>query len=119
MRVVLKGLFIGLAVLAAVPSMAEAKPYPRHVPKRYRSAEWKQEQGWLNQSTSKFAYGAKNALFGWTELITEPYEAAMDPKRNVVEGLGKGLWNGIGKTVGGAVDLVTFPMPELSVPMPQ
>ena len=110
----------GLAViLLALPAAEAATRRGRVHPGRFKNAEWKQEQGWFNQSTSKFAYGTKNVLFGWTELLTEPYEAAVDPKRDVLEGIGAGLWNSVGQTLGGAVDLVTFPLPDFSVPLPE
>ena len=65
-----------------------------------------------DQAVGKFKFGLTNTLLGWTEIFTEPYASKS------IEGVGKGLWNGIGDTVGGALHLVTFPFPMIDVPLP-
>ena len=79
---------------------------------------WAHERGWANQARGKFVFGAKNTLLGWTELFTEPYEAAKSG-RNVAGGVGRGLWNGVMDTAGGAAHLVTFPVTKLDLPLPE
>jgi len=79
---------------------------------------WAREHGWANQARGKFMFGAKNTLLGWTELFTEPYEAAKSG-RNVAGGIGRGLWNGVADTAGGAAHLVTFPIPQVDLPLPE
>ena len=84
----------------------------------FAASPWAAESGWANQAKGKFVYGAKNTLLGWTELFTEPYEAATGGG-NFFVGLGQGIWNGVGQTVGGALHLVTFPVPQIDVPLPE
>lgn len=78
---------------------------------------------WVDESTAakciaaKFAFGVKNLLFGWTEFFTEPWEYHKEGK-NCWEGLGKGLINGVGQTVGGALHAATFFIP-VDVPLPE
>ena len=59
--------------------------------------------------------GAKNLLFGWTDIPVSVCETTMDTK-NAALGLTAGLWQGFKKafprTISGIVDLVTFPIPD-------
>ena len=100
------GLWVCVMALVAAPTLALA------------ASPWASEQGWANQSKGKLVYGLKNTLLGWTELFTEPYDAVKNGD-NFFVGLGTGLWNGLGQTVGGALHLVTFPIPQIDVPLPQ
>lgn len=86
--------------------------------KRKRPSPWKKETGWANQARGKLVFGSKNTLLGWTELITEPYQAAR-AGRNVAVGFGLGLWNGLVDTAGGTAQLVTFPITSWDVPLPE
>ncbi|MBI3082870.1 MAG: hypothetical protein HYY90_00670 [Candidatus Omnitrophica bacterium] len=79
---------------------------------------WAHERGWANQARGKFVFGLKNTLLGWTELFTEPYEAARN-HRNVAVGVGEGLANGFFQTLGGAAHLVTFPITTFDLPLPE
>lgn len=59
--------------------------------------------------------GAKNFFLGWTDIPLSISEVTMDTK-NAALGLSVGLWQGFKKafprTISGAVDLVTFPIPD-------
>ena len=79
---------------------------------------WADEVGYANQAKGKLVYGVKNVLLGWTELFTQPHEAIQNGE-NVFVGLGKGVWNGVGQTVGGALHAITFPIPAIDVPLPE
>ena len=68
------------------------------------------------KARAKFEFGLKNMFLGWTEILTEPYEAKGS---NVVAGIGEGLFNGIIDTVGGVLHFVTFPCPHIDVPLPE
>lgn len=105
------GILVVVAALVAGPSLAFAGDMAG-------GSSWAQEVGYGNQAKAKFVYGAKNVLFGWTELFTQPYEDAQNGE-NVFIGIGKGLWNGVGQTIGGALHLVTFPIPAIDVPLPE
>lgn len=64
---------------------------------------------------NKAGRGAKNLLLGWTDIPRSIFETTQDTK-NAALGLTVGLWDGFKKafprTISGAVDLVTFPIPD-------
>ena len=78
---------------------------------------WVNEEGWGSQATGKLVYGTKNTLLGWTKLISEPYAAHRDG-RSVITGIGRGAMDAVGDTVGGAANLVTFPLTNVDVRLP-
>jgi len=128
------GLVLVICAMLASPGVALAKSQGMVVAKKKsyqshqsRSAKankhahgspWAHERGWANQARGKFAFGLKNTLLGWTELFTEPYEAAKN-HRNVAVGVGHGLLNGLVDTAGGAAHLVTFPITKFDLPLPE
>ena len=77
---------------------------------------WTKEADWTGKSLSKLGYGLKNVVLGWTEIFTQPSDAAKKGG-NVVTGVGKGLWNAVADTLGGAIHTVTFFIP-VDVPLP-
>ena len=100
------GVVVFVLALAAAPTLAFAQ------------SPWASESGWANQAKGKFVYGAKNVLLGWTEIFTEPKNAITNGT-NFFVGVGKGLWNAVGQEVGGALHLVTFPIPQIDIPLPE
>ena len=84
----------------------------------YTPSSWTQEVGYGNRLLSKLGFGVKNVLLGWTEILTEP-KHAIDDGSNFFVGVGKGLTNGVGQELGGAVHLVTFFITELDAPLPE
>ena len=118
--------FLVLAVICCglVSPAAEAATVTHRANARggSNSGPWLREKEWSGQAAGKAAYGAKNMLLGWTELITEPYAAATDKGRNsksFLQGVGEGVWNATGQTIGGAADVVTFPFTKSVVPLPE
>ena len=105
------GILVVAAVLLASPTLALAGGMSA-------GSSWAQETGYVNQAKGKLVYGVKNVLLGWTELFTQPYEDAQNGE-NVLLGIGKGVWNAVGQTIGGALHLVTFPIPAIDVPLPE
>ena len=79
---------------------------------------WTAAMGGSGTAQEKFLYGAKNLLFGWTELLTEPDEALWTGA-NFFGGVFKGVWNAIGQTLGGAAQLLTFPWTGFDLPLPE
>jgi len=69
----------------------------------------------LSGPMSKAERGAKNLLLGWTDIPLSVCETTVETK-NAALGLTAGLWQGFKKafprTISGAVDLVTFPIPD-------
>ncbi len=101
------GVCIIVAFVVVVPALSAAgQPSP-----------WTTEQRWLDRSDGKFFYGLKNLLWGWTELLTEPDEALWSGK-SVLGGLFRGVWNAVGQTAGGALQVLTFPLTSLDIPLP-
>jgi len=105
-------------------TMAKKKSYQSYQSRSTKTnphahgSPWAHERGWANQARGKFVFGLKNTLLGWTELFTEPYEAAKSG-RNVAGGVGRGLWNGVMDTAWGAAHLVTFPITQIDLPLPE
>jgi putative exosortase-associated protein (TIGR04073 family) len=64
---------------------------------------------------NKAGRGLKNLCLGWTDIPLSIYNVTNDSKNPVI-GLTVGLWDGFKKafprTISGAVDLVTFPIPD-------
>jgi len=94
-----------LCVLTLMPSLA------------FAGSPWTEKTTYGDKMTGKLDFGLRNLLGGWTELITEP-KAAYDSKGNILYGVGRGVYNSIMYTLGGAVHLVTFPVP-IDVPLPE
>ncbi len=64
---------------------------------------------------NKAGRGLKNLCLGWTDIPLSIYNTTNDTK-NAALGLTVGAWDGFKKafprTISGAVDLVTFPIPD-------
>ncbi len=127
------GVLLVMLVMLAAPGVASAKnrgataknkSYQSHQSrsatstKQTHGSPWAHERGWAHQARGKLGFGLKNTLLGWTEFFTEPYKAAKGGQ-NVAGGIGRGLWNGLADTVGGAAHLVTFPITKLDLPLPE
>ena len=96
-----------LALLVAmIPALASAE------------SPWAEQEGYANRAGGKFAFGLENTALGWTELFSEPIESGKQ-KENVAAGFGRGLFNTIADTVGGALHLATFPFTTIDIPLPQ
>ena len=64
----------------------------------------------------KFQGGLTNTLLGWTKIFSVPHDYQVQ-KKNPWAGVGKGLVDGVVCTVGGAFNLITFPIPaEMTLP---
>lgn len=80
------------------------------------ASPWTEQETYMAKTGGKLEFGLMNLLLGWTDLYHEPYMAAVE-NRSVLLGLGKGIVDSIINMVGGAVHLVTFPIP-LDCPLP-
>jgi len=92
--------------LLAVPMVASA------------ASPWADGATYGEKATGKLKYGLTNALLGWTSLFREPVQASQAGE-NVFVGIGRGVWNAVGQTVGGAAHAVTFPIPQIDIPLPE
>ena len=100
------GVMVVAVVLLAAPMTASA------------ASSWASGATYGEQVNGKLKYGLTNTLLGWTSLFRTPVQSSKAGE-NVLVGVGKGLWNAVGQTVGGVLHLVTFPIPAIDVPLPQ
>ena len=96
---------LGIAVLVAPMTVSAASP-------------WADGATYSEKASGKLKYGLTNALLGWTSLFRTPMEASKAGE-NVVVGIGRGVWNAVGQTVGGAAHAVTFPLTMIDIPLPE
>ena len=94
------------AALLAAPMTASA------------ASSWADGATYGDKATGKLKYGLTNTLLGWTSLFRTPMKASQAGE-NVFVGIGRGAWNAVGQTVGGALHAVTFPIPQIDVPLPE
>ncbi len=118
-------LFLALVgLLFIVPSVAHAKDvidgarYTLSLTKPSIPSAWTQDVGYTARVKGKLLFGIKNALLGVAELYNEPREAKRDGRKLIV-GIGHGLRNMVGDTVGGALHLLTFPITAVDVTLPE
>ena len=78
-----------------------------------RPSPWRSKTTYGQQAGSKFIFGAKNFLLGWTELISEPIE------EKSVTAIPQGLGNAVMDTVGGLLHVLTAPLTNVDVPLPE
>ena len=76
-----------------------------------RQAADKATADYPTKAVHTLARGATNTLFGWTEIIRQPAEE-VKAGGNVFTGILKGLSQGVGRTVAGAGEVLTFWTPK-------
>lgn len=96
---------LGIALVSA-PMVASA------------ASPWTSGVTYSEKATGKLKYGLTNAILGWTSLFREPMQASQDGD-NVLVGIGRGIWNAAGQTVGGALHAVTFLATPIDIPLPE
>ena len=84
----------------------------------FAASPWTQEPTYQAKTAAKFVFGVKNMLFGWTEIFTQCADSKAAGVKCPVTGFGKGLWNAVGQTAGGAIHTATFFIP-IDVPLPE
>ena len=82
------------------------------------ASSWASGATYGDQAVGKLKFGARNVLAGWTELFREPVRAGKAGE-NVLVGIGRGVWYAVGQEIGGALHLVTFPIPQIDIPLPK
>ncbi len=85
-------------------------------PMGFAASPWTEEKTYGDRISGKLAFGLTNTLLGWIDLFAEPNKYANEGK-NVWAGVGKGLVDTVVNTVGGALHLITFPIPA-DLPLP-
>ena len=84
----------------------------------FAASPWTDKTTYHDKLVGKLDFGFKNLFAGWTEIFTEPIDAHK-AGTNPIRGLAVGIANAIVDTVGGALHLVTFPVTQVDVPLPQ
>ena len=82
------------------------------------ASSWASGATYSDKAVGKLAFGLRNVLAGWTELFRDPIEAGKSGG-NVLVGIGRGVWDAVGQTVGGAAHAVTFFIPQIDIPLPK
>lgn len=85
------------------------------------ASPWTEKTTYKEKILGKLDFGFKNTLGGWTAIFSEAQKG--DPNCNckalgTLKGIGRGLAYGLVDTVGGILHIVTFPIPQLDVPLP-
>jgi hypothetical protein len=78
----------------------------------WQASPWVTKEPYMEKIINKLGFGLTNGLTGWTALLFEPCRS-----NNFFTGLVKGSWRTITNTVGGALHIVTFPIP-IDIPLP-
>ena len=97
-----------LLVLAAIILMSCSSAFA--------ASPWTEQKETKDKILGKLDFGIKNLLGGWTEIINRPIKYHKDGK-TVSEGALVGLYNATYDTIGGALHVITFPIP-IDVPLP-
>ena len=64
-----------------------------------------------HKANDRLMFGLKNVAFGWTDLFVEPPQ-----HERFMLGMGKGLSDTVLNTVGGAMHVGTFLVPQMDLP---
>ena len=85
-------------------------------PMAFAASPWTEEKSYGDRVAGKLQFGLTNTVLGWIQLFAVPNQYANEGK-NVWAGIGQGLVEATLDTVGGAIHLVTFPIPA-DLPLP-
>ena len=83
----------------------------------FAASPWTEGATYGAKVKGKLDFAFKNTFGGWTELVTKPMDAHKN-HANVFKGIGQGVVNAVVYTSGGLLHLVTFPITNLDVPLP-
>ena len=90
---------------------------PVIIPKREPKNAAEAAALYTQEIKEKLATGVTNTLVGWTDILAEP-EKAVDKKESVMKGIGKGIVDAVLNTLGGVLQIATFPFPGVNIPIP-
>ncbi len=101
-------LLIIAVLIASIPGAAWADASP-----------WTKKTTYTEKMFGKLDYGVENMLFGVTHIITEPLHGINDGGlAGGFQGLATGTLHAVEYVGGGALHVVTFPITNLDVPLP-
>lgn len=83
----------------------------------FAASPWTEKTTYKEKALGKLDFGVKNLLAGWLEIFRQPIKYNKDGKSGA-EGALVGIYYAIADTIGGALHLVTFPITQIDVPLP-
>ncbi len=69
--------------------------------------------GYGTHAVNTLGRGAANTLLGWTEIIRQPTQTAKEGG-NVLVGIGRGVGQGVKRTLSGVGEVLTFWTPKMN-----
>ncbi len=96
-------------IFLIMPKMSVALPMSE-----FPASPWTQEKSYLSKTVGKLGFGLVNVVGGWTGIVSEFHE---EPEENIAVAGMRALARVVTNTVGGALHVVTFPVPK-DIPLP-
>lgn len=87
-------------------------------PSAWAASPWTEKTTWGDKAVAKLDFGFKNFFGGVSELWMEPREVWSD-KSQLPAAFGRGIAYSLADIVGGALHILTFPITQLDVPLPE
>jgi len=106
MKTAVRTIALFTALIFASPALTQAAI------ENWKPSPWTQEKTYVEKSVGKLGFGILNFITGWSALLFEPTRYS-----NPFTGLAKGIWRTVTNTAGGALHIVTFPIP-IDIPLP-
>lgn len=100
----LLSLALALLWIASAPAVCSA------------ASPWTKESGYWQKIEAKAYFGMSNLFLGWLDMFSEAENASSD-NQNAFAAFGKGLLHFPVLTVGGLLHVITFPIPQLDIPL--
>ena len=104
----MRKIFFGITVLALVAAAPVAG---------LAASPWTEESGYWQKVEAKAHFGLTNLFLGWLSMFSESEDAA-DKGQNAFAAFGKGLLHFPVFTVGWLLHLITCPLPQIDIPLP-
>ena len=99
-------LIMAIAFLFTATSAFAATPSP-----------WTTQTTYQDKVLHKLDFAVKNTLGGWTQIFRAPMKAHTE-KTCPIRGTFYGIYTAVADTAGGLLHLVTFPIPQIDIPLP-
>ena len=83
----------------------------------WAASPWTAKTTWSEKAIGKLDFGFKNFFGGISEVWTEPW-AVRNDKGKLAEGFARGIVYAVADIGGGALHILTFPITQVDVPLP-
>ncbi len=98
-----KQISILVFILFLIPQISFALPM-----NEFPDSSWTKGDGYVEKTVGKLGFGLVNVAGGWTALASEYHEK---PETNIGAAFLRSIARTLTNTVGGALHVVTFPVP--------